>query len=145
MFKRILVPVDGSEWSDRTINASIELAQQMGASITGFVAVSLLPVRVTAAQPLEDEVEQRDRVAIEPDDLLTHFEVCAQASGVAFRAHQVDTPKCDQEILEAAQSCGCDLILMITLGRGAFGEFLFGSQTKAILAGCKLPLLILQP
>jgi len=43
----------------------------------------------------------------------------------------------------AAESRGCDMIVMVTHGRGAFGEFLFGSQTKAVLAGSKLPLLVL--
>nr|MCU0967128.1 universal stress protein [Burkholderiaceae bacterium] len=38
---------------------------------------------------------------------------------------------------------GCDMIVMVTHGRGAFGEFLFGSQTKAVLAGSSLPLLVL--
>ena len=41
------------------------------------------------------------------------------------------------------KQAGCDLILMVTHGRGAFGEFLYGSQTKAVLAGSKLPLLVL--
>jgi nucleotide-binding universal stress UspA family protein len=35
------------------------------------------------------------------------------------------------------------MVVMVTHGRGAFGEFLFGSQTKAMLAGCSLPLLVL--
>jgi nucleotide-binding universal stress UspA family protein len=144
MFKRILVPVDGGASSDGTISASIELALQLGAAITAFVAVTLLPVRVTAAESEEDQAEESARVAIEPDDLLSHFEVCARASGVEFRAHQLEAPQCDQAIQQAAQSCGCDLLVMVALGRGAFGEFLFGSQTKAVLAGCKLPLLILQ-
>jgi nucleotide-binding universal stress UspA family protein len=36
------------------------------------------------------------------------------------------------------------MIIMAAHGRGAFGEFLFGSETKAILAGCNLPLLVLR-
>ena len=36
--KRILVPVDNSELSQRAIDASLELAQQMHAGIVGFVA-----------------------------------------------------------------------------------------------------------
>jgi nucleotide-binding universal stress UspA family protein len=49
----------------------------------------------------------------------------------------------DQAIIQMAESQGCDMIVMVTHGRGAFGEFLFGSQTKAVLAGSKLPLLVL--
>jgi nucleotide-binding universal stress UspA family protein len=49
----------------------------------------------------------------------------------------------DRAIIAKAEARGCDLIVMVTHGRGAFGEFLFGSQTKAVLAGSKLPLLVL--
>jgi nucleotide-binding universal stress UspA family protein len=52
-------------------------------------------------------------------------------------------PQIDRAIIEAAESQGCDLIMMVTHGRGPFGEFLFGSQTKAVLAASKLPLLIM--
>jgi nucleotide-binding universal stress UspA family protein len=37
----------------------------------------------------------------------------------------------------------CDLIVMVTHGRGAFGEMLFGSHTKNVLARSLLPLLVL--
>jgi nucleotide-binding universal stress UspA family protein len=43
MYKRILVPVDGNELTDRAIEASIELARQLGAAITGFVAEPCCP------------------------------------------------------------------------------------------------------
>ncbi len=35
------------------------------------------------------------------------------------------------------------MIVMRTHGRGTFGELLFGSNTKNVLAKCKLPLLVL--
>jgi nucleotide-binding universal stress UspA family protein len=34
-------------------------------------------------------------------------------------------------------------MVMVTTGRGVFGEALFGSQAKAVLAGCRLPMLLL--
>jgi nucleotide-binding universal stress UspA family protein len=46
-------------------------------------------------------------------------------------------------IIKAAQKHTCDLIVMVTHGRGAFGERLFGSHTKSVMSQCKLPLLVL--
>ena len=37
----------------------------------------------------------------------------------------------------------CDMIVMATHGRGTFGELLFGSQTKNVMARSKLPLVVL--
>ncbi|MCL4698291.1 MAG: universal stress protein, partial [Burkholderiaceae bacterium] len=50
MFKHLLVPVDGSDLTDRAIQASVELAQQLGAAITGFVAEPLSPLPTPGRQ-----------------------------------------------------------------------------------------------
>lgn len=146
MYKRILVPVDGSELSDRAISASVELARQLGAAITGFVAEPLLPVRAGPRSRTWDDEDAEEHDAMtsaHAKEVLKRFEACARAAGVPFDGYHDQVPRVDRAIIEAAESRGCDMILMVTHGRGAFGEFLFGSQTKAVLAGSKLPLLVL--
>lgn len=146
MFKRILVPVDGSELSDRAISASLDLAKQLGAAVTGFVAEPLLPVQTGPRQRslvIEDALEHDAMTAAHARQVLQHFETCAREAGVEFSGYYDQVPSIDRAIIDTAEARGCDLILMVTHGRGAFGEFLFGSQTKAVLAGSKLPLLVL--
>ena len=146
MYRHILVPVDGSELSERAIQASVALARQLGASITGFVAEPILPPP-SGLRPstwLDEEAKEHDAMsAAHARQVLSHFEDCAREAGVPFVGYFDQVPRIDRAIIEAAESRGCDLILMVTHGRGAFGEFLFGSQTKAVLAGSKLPLLVL--
>ena len=146
MFKRILVPVDGTELTDRAIDASVELARQLGAAITGFVAEPMLPVHTGPRQRswvVEEALEHDALTAAHAQEILLRFEAAARAAGVEFDGYHDQVPRVDRAIVEAAESRGCDLILMVTHGRGPFGEFLFGSQTKAVLAGSKLPLLVL--
>lgn len=146
MYKRLLVPVDGSELSDRAIQASVDLARQLGAAITGFVAEPLLPVRVGPRQRslvAEEALEHDAMTSAHAHSVLRRFEDCARQAGVAFDGYHDQVPRVGQAIIELAESRGCDMIVMVTHGRGAFGEFLFGSQTKAVLAGSKLPLLVL--
>jgi nucleotide-binding universal stress UspA family protein len=146
MYHRILVPVDGSELSDRAINASIDLARQLGAAITGFVAEPLpdMPDRPASASALLRDVQAHDAVTdAHAQDVLGRFAERARAAGVAFEGHHAQVRQVDKAIIAEAESQGCDLIVMVTHGRGAFGEFLFGSQTKAVLSGSKLPLLVL--
>ena len=146
MFKRILVPVDGTELTDRAIQASVDLALQLGAAITAYVAEPLPPVPAGPRQRswLLDEAREHDAAtAAHALELLSRFEACARLAGVEFKGIQERVPRADRAIVEAAEASGCDMILMVTHGRGAFGEFLFGSQTKAVLAGSKLPLLVL--
>lgn len=146
MYQRILVPVDGSELSSRAMAASIDLARQLGAAITGFVAEPVLerPDRPASAGTLLREAEEHDAItAAHADEVLSRFALQAQAAGVPFEGHHAQVPRIDKAIIAAAESRGCDLIVMVTHGRGAFGEFLYGSQTKAVLSGSRLPLLVL--
>lgn len=146
MYRRILVPVDGSELTERAIHASIELAKQLGAAITGFVAEPILPAPSMPRARSWIEQEAKDHHAMteaHAQSVLSRFEALAREAGVPFEGVHDQVPRVDQAIIDAAESRGCDLIVMVTHGRGAFGEFLFGSQTKAVLAGSKLPLLVL--
>jgi nucleotide-binding universal stress UspA family protein len=146
MYRRILVPVDGTELSERAIQASIDLARQLGASITGFVAEPIMipPSEPRARTRIEDDQREHDAMTeAHADAVLSRFASQARAAGVEFDGYHDQVPSVDRAIVAAAEARGCDLILMVTHGRGAFGEFLFGSHTKAVLAGSKLPLLVL--
>jgi nucleotide-binding universal stress UspA family protein len=146
MYQRILVPVDGSELSDRGMDGSIALALQLGAAVVGFVAEPLMaPVSGPRQQSLlDDQVKGHDAMTeAHAREVLARFEARARAAGVAFEGHYDQVANVDRAIIAAAESHGCDMIVMVTHGRGAFGEFLFGSHTKAVLAGSKLPLLVL--
>lgn len=145
-FTKLLVPVDGSELTERAITVSIDLARQLGAAITGFVAEPMppLPASPRTRFLLEQELrEHDDMAAAHARPVLERFSAAAQAAGVPFQGVFDQVPQVDQAIIRMAESQGCDMIVMVTHGRGAFGEFLFGSQTKAVLAGSKLPLLVL--
>jgi nucleotide-binding universal stress UspA family protein len=146
MYKRILVPIDGGKLTERAIHASIELAIQLGASITGFVVGRLPPASFLRSSAVDEDDGGDDEMTTttKARRALAHFESCAQVAGVPYEGVYHQAPRVDRAIIETAESHGCDMIIMVTHGRGAFGEFLYGSQTKAVLAGSKLPLLILK-
>lgn len=147
MFKRILVPVDDSELSEKAIQVSVSLARQLGAALTGFVAEPLPPMvsgPYPRSQMLQESQEHDAMTAAHARLILQRFEACALAAGVPFDGYHDQVPQVSHAIIAAAEARGCDMIVMATHGRGAFGEFLFGSETKAVLAGCKLPLLVLR-
>jgi nucleotide-binding universal stress UspA family protein len=144
MYKRILVPIDGGKLSERAIHASIELALQLGAAITGF-AVGPMPSAFRRSRQLDDD-EDADEISTTTSarQAMAEFESCAQAAGVPYEGYFHQASRVDRAIIAAAESHGCDMIVMVTHGRGPFGEFLYGSQTKAVLASSRLPLLILK-
>jgi len=148
MFKRILVPVDGTEPTEQVVNASIELARQLQASITCFVTEPASPSELVPRRGfpvVEEAVEHAPETLARAHRLLRQFQDRAGAAGVACSVVFDHGSRSDKALMAAAESCGCDLMLMVSTGRGVFGEPLFGSQTKAVLAGCQLPMLMLRP
>ena len=147
MFQNILVPLDGSELSEKAADISLDLALRLGARITGFVAEPMPPMpsmgahAASYARQADEHLLRTEAHALE---VLRKFESRARAQGVAFIGHFLTTDAVDDAIVQAALDYGCDLIVMVTHGRGVFGELLFGSHTKNVLARSKLPLLVLR-
>jgi nucleotide-binding universal stress UspA family protein len=145
-YKHILVPVDGSELTDKAIRCSLELTKQLGATVVAYVAEPFAPMP-TGPRPraaMERDAKAHDEaVRAHARPVLARFEQAARQAGVPFEGVFDQVGQVDKAIIAAAESHGCDMVVMVTHGRGAFGEFLFGSQTKAMLAGCSLPLLVL--
>jgi nucleotide-binding universal stress UspA family protein len=146
MYQHLLVPLDGSELSDRAISASLELARKLNASVTGFIAEPPAPTPGAGYGALSyvRAMEEHDEETAEhAKQVLQSFENRAAEAGVRFDGCYSRSQEVAMAILDAAEERGCDLIVMVTHGRGALGELLFGSATKAVLARSKLPLLVL--
>lgn len=147
MFKSLFVPINDSKSSERAMTASIALAKQLGAAITGFVVEPDVPLPNVHQQMSEYEraadkfMEKSDTHARK---LLSAFEQRAAEAGVPFTGRHAHTGAVDAAIVEQAESSGCDMIVMVTHGRGTFNELLFGSHTKNVLSHTKLPLLVLK-
>jgi nucleotide-binding universal stress UspA family protein len=146
MYCNLFVPVDGSEMSLRAMNESITLARQLGAAITGFVVEPDAPMPTVGTQLSAYEAATTrhiERTDTHARKVLTRFEAMAAEAGVAFSGLHARTDGVDQAIIDQAEDSGCDMIVMLTHGRGTFGELLFGSHTKNVLSRSKLPLLVL--
>jgi nucleotide-binding universal stress UspA family protein len=146
VYQNLLVPVDGTELSDRAVQTSLQLATKLGASVTAYVAEPMPPLPAMGSSP---SIYQRDadahqaRTEAHAREVLARFRAQAEAAGVPFAGKFQRTDSVDEGIVAAAQEFGCDLIVMVTHGRGAFGELLFGSHTKNVMAQSKLPILVL--
>ena len=146
MYRNLFVPVDGSPLSLRAMEASIALAKQLGAAITGFVVEPDAPLPTVGTQlPAYELATEKHIVRTDTHarNVLSRFEVMAAEAGVGFTGLHARTDGVDRAIIEQAEESGCDMIVMLTHGRGTFGELLFGSHTKNVLAKSKLPLLVL--
>lgn len=146
MYKRLLVPVDDSALAERAMAQGIELAAQLGAAVTGLVveAMPALPTLATQLASYRDEVRAFEAsTEAHGQALLARFQGVAQAAGVAFEGQVDRNDDIAAAIARAADRHRCDMIVMTTHGRGAFGQLLFGSQTRRVMSLSRRPLLVL--
>ena len=146
MYEHLLVPVDGSELSNKSVAHALGLAKMLGASVTGFTAEPPLPVLVVEQSAVAYDVatfqEHERRCEAHARELLEAFAAKAKEAGVAFDGQFVITDSVQDAIVEAAKKQGCDLIVMATHGRHGLDALIHGSLTKSVLSHCEIPLLI---
>ena len=147
MYEHLLVPVDGSELSQKAIDHSIGLAKMLGASILGFTAEPPLPVLVVEQGAVAYDAATFEahhaRCEAHAREVLQAFADKAKAAGVPFDGQFVITDSVQDAIVDTAKRQGCDLIVMATHGRHGLDALIHGSLTKSVLAHSQVPLLVL--
>ncbi len=143
MFKKILIPTDGSPLSTESAVAAMALAKALSASVVGFYACP--PYRL---QPFEDfpgispENEFDERCKRNAENFLGALAEIARESGVKFVGHTLTTEQPAVGIVEAANNTLCDLICIGSHGYGGLTQLFLGSVTTKVLSLCDIPVLV---
>lgn len=146
MYRRILLPTDGSKLSLATIKAGIDLARTLRASVVGlyvgpvyqipYYYVEYLPTQYVSPAQHEKLVK---KTAIK---YLSAIENAAKAAGVPCETYTEFSSYPEDKIVEVAQKKKCDLIFIGSHGRGGIGRFFIGSVTVRVLSACTIPVLV---
>ena len=150
MYKKILVPLDGSALSHAVLPCVRAVARCSNASAVLLRVVPEIGMRIggAAAQP----GEQPSPAPLAPE--VTEYELAARAylngladelsaAGIAVQTRTAAGPV-SQGILDAADEEGADLIAMSTHGRGGLRRFLLGSIASRIVHYAKTPVLLVR-
>ncbi len=145
MFKHILVPTDGTQFSRDAVQKAVAFAREIGARITAFYAKPLAPVPyygegIGIDLPTHSKFnEMTERLAAENLDFVE--KACQEAGVNCTKLHLLsDVPH--EAIIEAATRNGCDLIFMASHGRRGISALLLGSETHKVLTHTKIPVLV---
>lgn len=143
MFKRILIPLDGSELA--------ECALKVVKSMVEPKDCELVLLRVAAHQfstfYLDDPEVVRGLLEADRTQCLSYLQVVASdLSKLGYPAKTiVRDGLAPQLILETAETEGADLIAMSTHGRTGMSRWLIGSVADKIVHGSKVPVLLVRP
>jgi nucleotide-binding universal stress UspA family protein len=143
MYKRILIPTDGSEASQRAILAAVDFARDMGAEVVGLTVTPEFKLLSADSQMLEDTPEQyAGRSDALARRILAAVEDAARDAGVACRTeHAIDDDPW-AAIVATAERLDCDLIAMASHGRRGLKGLLLGSETQKVLVHSTVPVLV---
>lgn len=145
MFKHILIPTDGSGLARKAVAAGIAFAKEIGAKVTVYHAIEGLQARIYGDAHILEPGTMRtfeERAKDQARQAMAEIEDAARAAGVACQALITAPASPHQGIVEAAASCGCDVIFMASHGRGDLASLLLGSVTHKVLAQSKLPVVV---
>jgi nucleotide-binding universal stress UspA family protein len=146
MYRRILVPTDGSPLSRKAVDTAVALASSVGAEVLALNVVPRYPTSYFegGASVSIQEVARIERQWSEQGQALAHaVEKAAQAAGVKARAITMQSDLVGECILAAARKYECDLVVMASHGHKGLKRLLLGSETQHVLTHGDLPVLVL--
>ncbi|MCU0967391.1 MAG: universal stress protein [Rubrivivax sp.] len=144
MFKRILVPTDGSEITTKAVQTAIGLARMTGGTLLAIGVKEPFPYSaISEMQPVppQEFYDAQERIAGENVKAVV---AAAQAAGVACEAATVEALHPWEAIVDHAKAQDADLIVMASHGRRGVSALLLGSETQKVLTHGILPVLVIR-
>ena len=138
MFKKILIPTDGSPLSSQAANAGITFAKSIGASVVALNVTQPFAATIgfdgmAAAYAITDD-DYEKAAGEQADKYLKGIVDRAQTAGVPAEMRAVSNFNVADGIVQAASECGCDLIFIGSHGRSGLSRLLLGSVTAKVLS-----------
>ena len=127
MYKKILVPTDGSEFAKKAQKHALFLSKVSGAEL---IAVSVTENNFVNGLPLDDEVYQLNQILKErSEENLKEFDKLNEDDLKITHVIREGSPA--RVILEVAEDEDVDLIVMGSSGKSGFDRFIMGSVNSA--------------
>jgi len=137
MYKRILVPLDGSKSGEKVIGTAIELAMIFEGTLTLIHVVELLGLLE------KDRKDEYDVLKGQAEKYLAGIKKKIEDEGVRVDA-MIKQGSPGVEICEYAALGGIDLIVMATRGWGAVERWVVGSVADKVVKHAPKPVLLLR-
>ena len=145
MYKKILVPLDGSEKASAAAGKAVELASIVGAEVTMFHVIPALPPYVNrygehlggAYQQIHNELQATG------EEILQKAQDDFAKSGVKLNV-KILWGNPAEEICREAKEGDFDLIVMGSRGLGEIKGFIMGSVSNRVVRHAPTPVLIVR-
>jgi nucleotide-binding universal stress UspA family protein len=138
MYDKILVPLDGSAFSERALSLTIPLARALGATVILMRAAS------ASAFPGADPTEAQCQAVGEAQAYLGALATGLSDQGLSCEAATPYGDAAECILLEIGLR-DPDFVVMCTHGRSGLGRWIYGSVAEQVVAHSPAPVLLVRP
>jgi nucleotide-binding universal stress UspA family protein len=146
MYRKILVPLDGSKLSEHALNHLKQIARLSSATKVVLLEVIEPIVTLYAGGPYASDVEHdmENDAKAKAKSYLAKLDGRLKKQGVSTKSVvAVGIP--EDVILEYANQNKVDLIIMSTHGRSGISRWFFGSVAEKVIRHSTIPVLVSPP
>lgn len=148
-YQHILLPVDGSEVSQKAEKECVAFAKSIGAKVTAIHVISHFHLHYqpwAATRSVHEKIEHEHEAEAKKiaEKMLSELQARIKAQGVECDGLVVIGDHPYEEIIETATQRNCDLILMASHGRRGLDAVLLGSETVKVLTHSRIPVLVVR-
>ena len=144
MFKRILVPTDGSDITSKAVDTAIGVTKALGARLYTISVKEPFPYSAISEMqptPPQEFFDAQERIAA---TRVQGVREASAAAGITCEAHTVEALHPWEAIIDHAKRMECDLLVMASHGRRGVSALLLGSETQKVLTHSKVPVLVVR-
>ena len=139
--KKILIPFDGSEFSQKAFEKGLEIAEKFESQL---IVLTVLQSKISdsTGMSLERVQEIQDEEEDAATTVLKKLEIQASGKNVSFSMKIIHNPSTSDGITVFAESNNVDLIVIGSHGRTGFRKLVLGSVANGVLSHAKCPVLV---
>ena len=141
MYKKILVPLDGSELAKKALDQAEQLAKTFNAEIILLQVVPFMPIYGSPELVTPLIVDEKQKESVER--YLHNLSEELKSKGLRVTPMVRTGQQVAVEIIDFAKESGADLIVMCTHGRSGFTRWVLGSVAHKVITRAETPILLI--
>lgn len=144
MFKKILVPVDGSDTSIAAIARAIAVARAFDSTVTVVSVIDPYPFTGVGSDLAYGQEQYLVAANNEASAALDGARIAASGLGFEIEVLVVEGHAIHRGIVETAESIEADLIVIGSHGRRGLEKLVLGSVTQRVRGDATMPVLVVR-
>jgi nucleotide-binding universal stress UspA family protein len=144
MFKKVLVPLDGSELAECALSYVKNMIRE--GSIGEVILLRVVNVDLRMGIPGNLDINAiRENIFNESRKYLADVKSRLAAEGITVKAESVEGSRPDDVIADYVQKNGVDMIVIATHGYTGLKKLMLGSVALGVLHESHVPVLLIRP